>query len=141
MANVRKIFVEGKTDVSIDELLAMANTNRNNYEKAISTTTSGNVVVLKRNPMDCNVNNYNPNVLKAWQANMDIQYVMNPYACAMHVASYITKSEKSMGEQLKQAASEDRTAQMAEQLHRVGTAFLNHREVPRRLFIDCCLCP
>ena len=44
---MRKLLVEGKTDVSIDELLAMANTNRNDYEKAISTTTSGSVVVLK----------------------------------------------------------------------------------------------
>ena len=87
------------------------------------------MVVLKCNPKNCNVNNYNPNVLKAWQANMDIQYVMNPYACVMYVASYMTKSEKSMGELLKQAASEDRTAQMAQQLRRVGTVFLNHREV------------
>ena len=25
----------------------------------------------------------------AWQANMDIQYVLNAYACVMYVASYI----------------------------------------------------
>ena len=129
LGSVRKLLVEGKTDVSIDKLLAMANTNRNDYEKAISTTTSGSVVVLKRNPKDCNVNNYNPNVLKAWQANMDIQYVMNPYACVMYVASYMTKSEKSMGELLKQAACAERTAELTQQLRRVGTTFLNHREV------------
>ena len=126
---MRKLLVEGKTDVSIDELLAMANTNRNDYEKAISTTTSGSVVVLKRNPKDLNVNNYNPNILKAWQANMDIQYVMNPYACVMYVASYMTKSEKSIGELLKQAACAERTAELTQQLRRVGTTFLNHREV------------
>ena len=112
LGSVRKLLVEGKTDVSIDELLAMANTNWNDYEKAISTTTSGSVVVLKRNPKDCNVNNYNPNILKAWQANMDIQNVMNPYACIMYIASYMTKSEKSMGELLKQAACAERTAEL-----------------------------
>ena len=83
---MRKLLVEGKTDVSIDELLTSAEVHQDDYKKAISTTTSGNVVVLKRNPKDCNVNNYDPCVLKAWQANMDIQYVMNPYACVMYVA-------------------------------------------------------
>ena len=43
---------------------------------------------------------------------MDIQYVMNPYACIMYVASYMTKSEKSMGELLKQAACAERTAEL-----------------------------
>ena len=35
LGSVRKLLVEGKTDVSINKLLAMANTNRNDYEKAI----------------------------------------------------------------------------------------------------------
>ena len=71
--------------MSVLMMLAMANANQNDYEKAISTITSGSVVVLKCNPKDCNVNNYNPNILKAWQANMDIQDVMNPYACVIYV--------------------------------------------------------
>ena len=129
LSKVRKLLVEGKTDVSIDELLMSADVHQDDYKKAISTTTSGNVVVLKRNPKDCNVNNYNPCVLKAWQANMDVQYVMNPYACVMYVVSYMTKSEKSMGELLKHVATEERTAQLSQQLRKVSTAFLTHREV------------
>ena len=129
LSNVRKLLVEGKTDVSIDELLTLAEVTHTDYKEAISTTTSGNVVVLKREPKDCNVNNYNVHVLKAWQANMDIQYVLNPYACVMYVASYMTKTEKSMGELLRQAATEERTAQLSQQLRKVGTAFLTHREV------------
>ncbi len=42
----------------------------------------------------------------AWQANMDIQYVRNAYACVMYVASYVMKTEKSMGTLLKQVAAE-----------------------------------
>jgi len=37
---------------------------------------------------------------------MDVQYVINTYACIMYVASYITKAEKSMGEFLKQVCEE-----------------------------------
>ena len=50
--------------------------------------------------------NYNLPVLLAWQANMDLQYVLNAYACVMYVASYIMKTDRAMGELLKRVASE-----------------------------------
>ena len=65
----------------------------------------------------------------AWQANMDIQFVLNAYACIMYVASYIMKTERSMGELLKRVATEDRTDELKCQLTKVGSAFLTHREV------------
>ena len=65
----------------------------------------------------------------AWQANMDLQYVMNPYACIMYVASYMMKTEKAMGELLRSVANENRSEELETQLKKVGSAFLNHREV------------
>ena len=65
----------------------------------------------------------------AWQANMDIQYVLNAYACVMYVASYIMKTEKAMGELLKRVAAEARTDELKVQMRKVGSAFLTHREV------------
>ena len=50
------------------------------------------VVLLKREPSECMVN-YNSPVMLAWQANMDLQYVLNAYACIMYVAYYIMKTE------------------------------------------------
>ena len=44
----------------------------------------------------------------AWQANMDLQYVVNAYACVMYVASYIMKNERAMGELLSNVAYESR---------------------------------
>ena len=40
---------------------------------------------------------------------MDIQFVLNAYACIMYVASYIMKTERSVGELLKRVAAEART--------------------------------
>ena len=34
----------------------------------------------------------------SWQTNMDIQFVLNAYACVMYVASYVMKRERLMGE-------------------------------------------
>ena len=53
---------------------------------------------------------------------MDIQYVLDAYACVMYVASYVMKTEKAMGALL-------RTEELKKQLRKVGSVFLNHREV------------
>ena len=47
----------------------------------------------------------------------------------MYVASYIMKTERAMGELLKQVAAETRTEELKVQMHKVGSAFLTHREV------------
>ena len=65
----------------------------------------------------------------AWQANMDLQYVLNVYACIMYVASYIMKTDRAMGVLLKHVASEARTKELKTQIRKVGSAFLTHREV------------
>lgn len=60
---------------------------------------------------------------------MDLQYILDPYACVMYIASYMLKSEKSMGELLKQVPKECDGEQIRTQLRRLGSVFLNHREV------------
>ena len=62
-------------------------------------------------------------------ANIDIQFVLDAYACVMYVASYIMKTERAMGELLKRVAAEARTDELKTQLRKVGSAFLTHREV------------
>ncbi len=115
----------------------MADIRSSDYESALRQTNKGNKIVLKRNPCDCNINNYNPSVLLAWQANMDIQYVMDAYACVMYVASYIMKHEKSMGELLKTVSNEVRTEELNIQLRRVGSTFLiTEKSVPKRQSIE-----
>ena len=73
------------------------------------------------------VNNYNGPVMLAWQANMDLQYVLNAYACTMYVASYIMKTDRAMGVLLKHVPSEARTEELKSQIRKVG------RGVPRIL--------
>ena len=83
---------------------------------ALEMSNNGNVVVLKRGPNECCINNYNPSVMLARQANMDIQYVLNAYAYVMYVVSYIMKTERSMGDLLKRIAAEARTDELKVQL-------------------------
>ena len=55
--------------------------------------------------------------------------VLNAYACIMYVASYIMKTDRSMGLLLKRVASEARTEELNSQIKKVSSAFLTHREV------------
>ena len=60
---------------------------------------------------------------------MDLQYFLDPYVCVMYIAAYMLKSERSMGELLKQVSKECWGEQIRTQLRRLGSVFLNHREV------------
>ena len=129
LSKVQKLIAEGDTNLNLTDLLNKAKVTESEYIDALEVSSTGNVVVLKRDPNECFINNYNPSVMLAWQANMDIQYVLNAYACVMYVASYIMKTERSMGELLKRVAVECRTDELKSQLRKVGSAFLTHREV------------
>ena len=129
LKKVQKLIAENDTDLSLSDLLDKAHLTESKYVEALETSCTGFVFVLKREPHECCINNYNPAVMLAWQANMDIQFVLNAYACVMYVASYIMKTERSMGELLKRVAAEARTDELKKQLRKVGAAFLSHIEV------------
>ena len=128
LTKVYKVLACGH-DMSLHDLLVKAEVSIDDYMEALAVSTTGSVVVLKREPCECYINNYNAPVMLAWQANMNLQYVLNAYACVMYVASYIMKTERSMGVLLKHVATEARTEELKSQLRKVGSAFLTHREV------------
>ena len=116
-------------NVTLEQLLQFSNVSMKDYMEALHTSKRGNTVVLKRQPTEMNINNYNPAILKAWKANMDIQYILDAYACVMYVTSYMMKSERAMGELLRHVSKECSGEDIRTQLRKLGTTFLNHREV------------
>ena len=117
------------TDITLQEVLDRAHVTLHDYTKSLSISKCGRSVILKRKPSEQSVNYYSPAVLKAWEANMDIQYVVNAYACVMYIASYVLKAEKGMGELLKQAAREMEQGNTRQQLNKLGSVFLTNHEV------------
>ena len=71
-------------NVTLKQLLQIANVSIDDYMEALHTSKRGSTVVLKRQPKEMNINNYNSAILKAWKANMDIQYILDAYACVMY---------------------------------------------------------
>ena len=87
-------------DISFNQLPLNLKILEENYLLAISSSLYTATVFLKRNPNELRINNYNPACLTAWRANMDIQFVLDVYACAVYIVNYISKGQKGMSELL-----------------------------------------
>ena len=117
--------------VTFNELLVKLGVTENNYRLAIRSTLNSPSIFLKREPNELRINNYNPACHKAWRANMDIQFVLDVYACAMYIVSYISKAQKGMSDPLRQACTEARkgNSNIKQQVRDIGNKFLNSVEI------------
>ena len=94
-------------NMTFDQLLTDLNVSENDYLLAIRSSLNCPTIFLKRNPNLLRINNYNAAYLSAWRANMDIQFVLDVYACAIYIVSYISKAQKGMSELLRTEAREE----------------------------------
>ncbi|XP_062618494.1 uncharacterized protein LOC134280069 [Saccostrea cucullata] len=119
---------ESHTTEEIFEYLGLT---QEQYEDAHKRLAKKRTVILERNPCELWINQYNPCLLKCWDANMDIQFVLDPFSCIVYIISYISKSEREMGMVLKQTKieAEEGNESARTTLKKIGSAYLNHREV------------
>lgn len=117
--------------ITFEELFLKLKVTENDYRLAVRSSVNAPTVFLKRNPNELRINNYNPACLEAWRANMDIQFVLDVYACAMYIVSYISKAQKGMSELLRQACTEARkgNSSIKQQVRDIGNKFLNSVEI------------
>ena len=114
-------------EITFDQLLINLNVTEQNYYLAIRSGLNSPTLFLKRNPNELRVNNYNSACLSAWRANMDIQFVLDVYACAMYIVSNISKTQKGMSQLLQRACDEarDGNSSIKQQVRDIGNKFLN----------------
>ena len=101
------------------------------YEEAHKIVTARQSVILKRDPSEIWVNQYNPHLLRCWDANMDIRFVLDPFSCIVYIISYISKAEREMGMLLRQTKLEAEEGNMnaRQTMKAIGSAYLHNREV------------
>ena len=118
-------------DITFDQLLINLNVTEQNYYLAIQSSLNSPTIFLRRNPNEQRVNNYNSACLKAWRANMDIQFVLDVYACAAYIVPYISKSQKGMSQLLRREYDEARAgnSSIKQQVRDIGNQFLNSVEI------------
>ena len=84
-----------QTFESTEELFESIGISQLLFEIANSQLTNKTNVVLKRKPGDIWINQFNKDLLRAWNANIDIQYIVDAYSCVVYIISYISKAERN----------------------------------------------
>ena len=126
---VLQVIDEEDDNATLDVLLERASVSQDVYCAALAVAKRGSTVILQRQPQDVCVNPFNPDILRNWGANMDLQYVVDEYSTVMYVCSYMMKSEKEMGEVLKSVSRECASEPVKGQLRKIGKAFIGTRVV------------
>lgn len=107
------------------------------FKQCIVDIATRNTVHIKRRVSDIWVNNYNEHLSRAWNANLDIQFVIDSYACVAYILSYISKSETEMGDLLQNAtekAQEGNTDALSA-MKIIGKIYLQNHEVSAQVVV------
>ena len=94
---------ECKDDMTYEEFLAKVGVKESDYLFYINLIHKTRTLVLKRSVKERYINNYNKEMLKAWNANMDIQIALDPFAIITYIINYWSKVENGMTQFLKEA--------------------------------------
>ena len=133
LSKVREVLLElSPTELEsfdINDILKRARVSSSAYYQALSTSAIGTSVVLKRKPKDIYVNNFNPEWIKAWDANMDLQVCMDQFAVITYITDYYTKDESGMMQHLKDAKKEFKGGDRIELARYMAHKFLTHRQM------------
>ena len=84
----------------MDELLKKTGVSSDMYLCGLKICSTGNSVVMKRKPSESWINTYNSNVIRVWKANMDLQYILDLYACVMYIDAYTLNSKECGSEDI-----------------------------------------
>ena len=66
------------------------------YEEALSWNTQGYTIVLERDINEMFINSYNPEWVRAWDGNTDIQPCFDYFSVITYITEYFTKDDSGM---------------------------------------------
>ena len=117
--------------MSFEQYLDKLGFTEQQYIMAVRYSLKRDTLFLKRSPSEIGINSYSKELLKAWQANVDIKYILDPYACAVYILSYITKGQRKMSKLLRKASEEARSGNkdIVNKVRHIGNKFLNAVEI------------
>ena len=99
------------------------------YHNALKIAERGATIILKRSPNEIWVNNYNSHFMKAWTANMDIQFCTDSYAVITYITDYLTKGDAGLTKELKNALKEKKHCNNLEQLNYLKMIYFKFKQV------------
>ena len=137
MQKVKEKLVEltedGLKECSLDTntLLKRANVEKRKYYEALEVSQNAACIILKREPKESYINNYNPEWMKAWDGNMDISVCLDYFAIITYITDYYTKAETGVTKAIKAAVKECKAkgADMTTTMSHLMYTYLKCREM------------
>ena len=130
LEKVQKLLKDASTDLSLPDLLDKDLTETE-YVEALESSCTGSVVVLKREISECCINNYNPAVLLAWQANTP-EHLWNSIAPSTeeHRLHSIAEGTEQLTEVFQQDLQDNQNILSQSSLHVRFESSTNRSEIP-----------
>merc|ERR1711954_627885 len=116
-------------ELRINEILKMAGVTMTDYIDALSYSRTGFSVILERDIDETDINFYNIEMLRAWNANMDIQICLDFYAIITYITEYIAKLDAALMEVLKSVLQKNTNLSNNEKMALVANTFQTHRQI------------
>ena len=121
----------------IEEVLKIASAGREKpityweYEMAVvQQPRKGSEVLLRRDIDEIFINNYNPEWIITWDANIDVSPVYDYYGTITYITDYFTKDSTGLTEVLKTAVKQlSDDMDMREKCNKLADQFMTHRQV------------
>lgn len=132
-------LLDAHTVSDFDEFLTQLNCTEESYIKIIRSQLKANKVFVKRSPKDCRTNAYSKKILMTMQSNMDIQFILDPYACVNYIVDYISKPSRGISRLLHNCVQslKDGNHSAIHRLKSVGNCFYNGCEISAQ---ECAWC-
>ena len=112
------------------KVLQIAGVDPKSYVTAVrESSRKGMNIILARDVDEIYINNYNPEWIQAWDANLDIQPCLDFFAVITYITEYFTKDESGTSTFLNQAARKCAELGQIEQKRCMKNTFLTHREM------------
>ena len=122
-------LTDREEEMSLKNFLASIQIDEEKYYKALGTSQRGVTIIHKRSLKERNVNNYNPQFMQVWQANMDIQFCTDTYAIVTYITDYFSKGDAGFEKVLKACLKENVGCDDRERLNNIKKIYFSNRQI------------
>ena len=99
------------------------------YINSLSFCHVGYSTVLRRDLDEVYVNPYNKEYLRAWDGNMDVQFVLDHFAVSTYVVDYISKDDTAVAKKIREALKDDKNMDLQQRLRKFANLYVQFRQI------------
>ncbi|XP_035223419.1 uncharacterized protein LOC118196128 [Stegodyphus dumicola] len=126
--NLMLYFSKKQELVSFEDILIKLKITEDQYIVALRSSLKRPQVFLKRSSLEVNINCYNKTILHLFEANIDVQFVLEVYGIASYIINYVGKVDAGLSKLLRDAESDVNSGNInvKEKFRKITNIFLNN---------------